>query len=111
MGNEFMEELITQWKKYAPNMTKGNIIGSRLITPVDLQDTHLDMRDGSWSEGSMAGIQSGRFRGMPGGFRTHIDNLYMCSSSVVGGGGIGRGSSYNCYKVIAEDFGLREPEL
>ena len=110
MGNEFMEELMAQWKKYAPNMTKSNIIGSRLITPVDVQDTHLDMRDGSWSEGSMAGIQSGRFRGMPGGFRTYIDNLYMCSSSIVGGGGIGRGSSYNCYKVIAEDFGLREPE-
>ncbi len=110
MGEEFMEELISQWGTYAPNMKKDNIIGKRIITPVDVQDTHLDMRNGSWSEGSMAGSQSGRFRGLPGGFRTFIKNLYMCSSSVVGGGGIGRGSSYNCYKAIAEDFDLRQPE-
>ncbi|WP_028321572.1 phytoene desaturase family protein [Desulfatiglans anilini] len=110
LGNEFMEELMQQWRKYAPNMKKDNIVASRIITPVDVQETHLDMRDGSWSEGSMSGSQNGRFRGMPGGFRTFIDNLYMCSSSIVGGGGIGRGSSYNCYKVIAEDYGLREPE-
>ena len=92
MSNEFMDALIQQWEKYAPNMTKDNIIGYRALTPVDLQDTHLDMRDGSWSEGSMAGSQSGRFRGMPGGFSNpFINNLYMCSSSVVGGGGIGTG--------------------
>lgn len=110
LANEFMDSLIQQWENYAPNMTKANIIGSRIVTPVDLQDTHLDMKDGSWSEGSMAGSQSGRFRGVPGGFRTFVKNLYMCSSSLFGGGGIGRGSSYNCYKVIAEDFGLRQPE-
>jgi phytoene dehydrogenase-like protein len=110
LANEFIDALIEQWGKYAPNMTKDNIIGSRVVTPVDLQDTHLDMRDGSWSEGSMAGSQSGRFRGIPGGFRTFIKNFYMCSSSLFGGGGIARGSSYNCYRVIAEDFGLRKPE-
>ena len=110
MTDEFMDSLLQQWVKYAPNMTKDNIIGSRTITPVDLQDTHLDMKDGSWSEGSMAGSQSGRFRGQPGGFRTFINNLYMCSSALVGGGGIGRSSSYNCYQVIAEDFGLTKPK-
>lgn len=110
MADIFLVDLVSQWGEYAPNMTKENIIGARVITPVDLQETHLDMRDGSWSEGSMAGSQSGRFRGMPGGFRTFVKNLYMCSSAVVGGGGIARGSSYNCYKAIAEDFGLREPE-
>jgi len=110
MTNEFLEALIQQWAQYAPNMTKENIIGSRVITTVDLQDTHLDMRDGSWSEGSMAGSQSGRFRGLPGGFRTFLKNLYMCSSAIFGGGGIGRGSSYNCYKVIAEDFDLPMPK-
>ena len=110
LGEEFMTELVNQWGKYAPNMTKDNIIGSRLITPVDLQETHLDMKDGSWSEGSMSGLQNGRFRGQPGGFKTFVDNLYMCSSAVVGGGGIARGSSYNCYKTIASDFGLPQPE-
>jgi len=110
MSDEFLDSLIQQWEVYAPNMTKKNLIGSRVITPVDLQDTHLDMRDGSWCEGTMAASQSGRFRGMPGGIRTFIKNLYMCSSAMVGGGGIGRGSSFNCYQAIAEDFGLPKPE-
>jgi len=29
---------------------------------------------------------------------------------MTGGGGIGRGSSINCYQAIAEDFGLPKPE-
>jgi len=110
MSDEFFNELLSQWGKYAPNMKKSNVIGYRVINPVDLQDTHLDMKGGCWSVGSMAGSQAGRFRGTPTGFRTFINNLYMCSSAMFGGGGIARGSSYNCYKVIAEDFNLRQPE-
>jgi phytoene dehydrogenase-like protein len=110
MSEEFVGELLKQWVKYAPNMKKSNVIGYRVINPVDLQDTHLDMKGGSWSVGSMAGSQAGRFRGTPTGFRTFVKGLYMCSSAMFGGGGIARGSSYNCYKVIAEDFGLRQPE-
>jgi hypothetical protein len=34
----------------------------------------------------------------------------MCSSGVAGAPAIGRGSSYNCYQVIAEDFGLPSPQ-
>lgn len=110
LHDEFYDSMIAQWQKYAPNMTKDNFIGERITTPIDIQDTHLDMREGGWSEGNQGGSQSGRFRGLPGGFRTFINNLYMCSSSVPGGAGIGRGSSYNCYQVIAEDLGLRKPE-
>ncbi|MCJ7594872.1 MAG: NAD(P)/FAD-dependent oxidoreductase [Desulfobacterales bacterium] len=110
MADEFYDAMLDQWQIYAPNMTKDNVIGSRVITPVDLQETHLDMKNGSWCEGSMSGVQNGRFRGQPGGFRTFVKNLYMCSSAQVGGGGIGRGSSYNCYQVIAEDFELPRPK-
>jgi phytoene dehydrogenase-like protein len=104
-----MDSLLDQWSKYAPNMTKDNVIGSRVITPVELEDTHPDMKYGCWCEGAMVSAQTGRFRGSPGGYRTFIDNLYMCSSAVFGGGGIGRPSSYNCYQVIAEDFELQKP--
>jgi phytoene dehydrogenase-like protein len=110
LADEFLESLLEQWKTYAPNMKKSNVIGSRIIPPPDLQETHLDMRNGSWSEGAMSASQSGRFRGVPGGFRTFIPNLYMCSSALTGGGGIGRGSSFNCYQAIAEDFGFPEPK-
>jgi phytoene dehydrogenase-like protein len=109
MSEQFFDSLMQQWKTYAPNMTKDNIIGYRVITPVDLQDTHPDMRDGNWSEGNMCAVQATRFRGLPGGYRTHIKDLYMCSSAVFGGAGIARGSSYNCYQVIADDHKLWKP--
>ncbi len=110
LHDEFYEAMIEHWQKYAPNMTKDNYIGERIATPIDIQDTHLDMREGGWSEGNCGGSQSGRFRGLPGGYRTFIKGLYMCSSGITGGPAIGRGSSYNCYQVIAEDFGLPSPQ-
>lgn len=111
LHDQFVDSLFAQWQKYAPNMTKDNLIGERITTPIDIQDTHLDMREGGWSEGNFCGSQSGRFRGLPGGYRTFIKNLYMCSSGVPGGPGIARGSSYGCYKVIAEDLGLWKPQF
>jgi beta-carotene ketolase (CrtO type) len=110
LHDEFYENMIAYWQKFAPNMKKDNFIGERITTPIDIQDTHLDMREGGWSEGNCGGSQSGRFRGLPGGFRTFVKGLYMCSSGVAGGPAIGRGSSYNCYQLIAEDYGLSKPE-
>ena len=110
MTQEFVDVLFERWVEYAPNMTKDNLIVQRITNPVDIQDTHLDMKEGGWCEGNVAGVQNGRFRGVPGGYRTFVKNLYMCSSGVYGGPGIGRGSSYNCYKAIAEDHGLPMPK-
>lgn len=110
MTLEFVDVLFERWAEYAPNMTKDNLIVQRITNPVDIQDTHLDMREGGWCEGNVAGVQNGRFRGLPGGYRTFVKDLYMCSSGVYGGPGIGRGSSYNCYKMIAEDHGLPMPK-
>ncbi|MBE9546560.1 MAG: NAD(P)/FAD-dependent oxidoreductase [Proteobacteria bacterium] len=110
LHDEFYDSMIEQWQKFAPNMTRENFIGERITTPIDIQDTHLDMREGGWSEGNCGGSQSGRFRGLPGGLRTFVKGLYMCSSGVAGGPAIGRGSSYNCYQMIAEDYGLRSPQ-
>ncbi len=102
MTEQFVDVLFEVWSEYAPNMTKDNLIVHRITNPADIQDTHLDMKEGGWCEGNMAGVQNGRFRGIPGGYRTFIKNLYQCSSGVYGGPGIGRGSSYNCYKLIAQ---------
>jgi len=111
MTEQFVDVLFEVWSEYAPNMTKDNLIVHRITNPADIQDTHLDMKEGGWCEGNMAGVQNGRFRGIPGGYRTFIKNLYQCSSGVYGGPGIGRGSSYNCYKLIAQDLGLPAPKF
>jgi beta-carotene ketolase (CrtO type) len=110
LTEEFVNVLFEVWAEYAPNMTKDNLIVDRITNPADIQDTHLDMKEGGWCEGNNSGVQNGRFRGIPGGYRTPFKNLYQCSSGVYGGPGIGRGSSYNCYKVIAEDLGLPAPK-
>jgi beta-carotene ketolase (CrtO type) len=102
------EHLLPQWQKYAPNMTEENVIGSRIVTPVEVFSTHPDMIEGSFGLGSEMYSQMGQFRGIPevSGYRTPVKNLYICSSAVPGGSGIARGSSYRCYKVIAGDLGL-----
>lgn len=111
MTEEWVDVLFEMWVEYAPNMTKDNLIVHRITNPADIQDSHLDMKEGGWCEGNCSGVQNGRFRGIPGGYRTFVKNLYMCSSGVYGGPGIGRGSSYNCYKVIAQDLGLPAPKF
>jgi phytoene dehydrogenase-like protein len=111
MTEQFVDVLFEVWQEYAPNMTKDNLIVHRITNPADIQDTHLDMKEGGWCEGNMAGVQNGRFRGIPGGYKTFVKNLYQCSSGVYGGPGIGRGSSYNCYKVIAQELGLAAPKF
>ena len=52
--------------------------------------------------------QLDRFRPTPelSNYRMPVKDLYNCSSNLHSGGGIGRGSSYCCYKVIAEDHDL-----
>lgn len=105
---EFTDRAIEEWCKYAPNMTKDNIIGVRIYGPYDVQAGKPDMIEGGWTEGSMFASQLTRFRPTPelSGFRTPIKNLYMCSSNLHSAGGIGRGSSYIAYKIIAQDFSL-----
>lgn len=99
---------LDQWRVYAPNMTRDNVIAVRLYSPYDVEASHPDMIQGGWTEGAMFASQLGRFRPFPelSGYRTPIENLYMCSSSLHSAAGIGRGSSYIAYNVIAEDRGL-----
>lgn len=105
---EFTDHMLDQWRKYAPNMTRDNVLGARIYTPYDVQAGKPDMIEGGWTEGSMLPSQLGRFRPFPelSGLRTPIKNLYMCSSNMHSGPALGRGSSYNAYKVIAQDHGL-----
>jgi phytoene dehydrogenase-like protein len=108
LRDEFIDQALEQWRQYAPNMTRDNVIAVRIYTPYDVLAGHPDMLEGGWSEGSMIASQLGRFRPIPelSGYRTPVQNLYICSSNLHSAGGIGRGSSYNCYKVIAQDLDL-----
>lgn len=105
---EVTEQIVTQWRHYAPNMTRDNIAGLHVLLPRDIYATHPDMIEGGYSQGSTIASQLGRFRPIPelSGYRTLLPNLYNCSSSMHSGSGIGRGSSLNCWHAIAADLHL-----
>ena len=109
LRNQFEAAIIKEWQIYAPNMTRENIIASHVVTPYDIQLTHPNMHEGSIACGDMIVSQMDRFRPTPelSGYRTPIQNFYLCSSACHNGIGTGRGSSYNCYQVIREDFSLK----
>jgi phytoene dehydrogenase-like protein len=89
-------------------MTMDNLIGSSIATPFHVETRNVNMREGGITMGSFFASQWGRFRPTPelANYRTPIKNLYLCSSVAHPGGGIGRGSGYICFKVIAEDYAL-----
>ena len=107
----FKTQLLEQWRHYAPNMTPDNVMAVNVIGPDNIENMHPDMIEGGYSEASTMASQLGRFRPIPelSGYRTILKNVYTCSSNLHSGSGIGRGSSLNCFKIIAADLGLREP--
>ena len=111
MKREIVDRALKDWQIYAPNMTWDNVIAHNIQTPLDVTYRHLDMKEGGWVEGAMMLSQQDRFRPVPelSNYRIPgIDNMYICSSNLHSCGGIGRGSSYNCFKIIAEDFNLQK---
>lgn len=100
--------MLPHWRKFAPNMTDDNIIGTRIYTPVDLFETDPDMIEGSFTRQAPIASQTASFRGLPeiADYRTPVKGLYVCGSSLQGGQGIARGSSYQAYRSIALDMGL-----
>jgi len=106
LRKEFEDAIIREWQIYAPNMTRDNVIACHWITPYDIQQYYPNMPSGSIACGDMITSQLDRFRPTPelSNYRTPIKNFYLCGSACHNGVGTGRGSSYNCYQVIREDF-------
>jgi beta-carotene ketolase (CrtO type) len=94
-------------------MTAENVIAARVYSPDDIQRERLNMVQGGYSAGSMIASQIGRFRPIPDltGYRILLENLYDCSANLHSGPGIGRGSSYNCYREIAQALHLEQPAV
>ncbi len=92
------------WVKYAPNMTRENVIANKLYVPFDIEKK-IGMPEGDFFHGRPGHIALGLPRVHP--YRTEIEGLYMCGASA-GGGGISSAPGYNAFKVIAKDYDLPE---
>jgi phytoene dehydrogenase-like protein len=101
------DNFLTVYEKFAPNMTPDNVIDDFLYTPLDQQDD-LRMMEGDFCLGAVKLSQMGHNRPFPEAsqYRTEIEGLYLCGSFMHPGGGASAGPGYNCYKIIAQDFGL-----
>ena len=107
---DLFHEIIQQWGWYAPNMTPDNVIGIQADTSYDTQQRNINMRDGDTAVGRMVVSQMGRFRPFAevSRYKTPIESLYISGAGTHYGLGTARSNSYNCFKVIAEDFGLEK---
>jgi phytoene dehydrogenase-like protein len=101
------DRFLELWAEYAPNMTRENVIADRLYTPWDIEHK-TGMLEGDFSNGEFAHDQLAWCRPFPeaAGYRTEIENLYLCGPGSHPGGGVGAYCGYNAFKVICEDYDL-----
>ena len=101
---EFAERIIEKWARYAPNMTRKNIIAQYVYTAQDYTQTFPEMRNGDIFMGAFSAdqVMYNHF-----GYRTPIDRLYMAGSAAHPGGAISGGAGYISAGVIARDLGLK----
>jgi len=114
---EAVERLLKTLEKYAPNMTRDNVLETYITTPTDIQNKYVNMVKGGYKQGSYHPLQMGFLRPNQdcSHYRTPVKNLYVGGASVAPGGMIIWGPGYNCANAIAEDYGIekwwKEPEM
>lgn len=105
---DIAQELVRQWRRYAPNLTDDIILGKALFTPLDIERGDISMVRGSHHLGSYVPSQNGANRPIPAmsQYRTPIDGLYLCSASSHPGGAVSAGPGYNAANAIADDLSV-----
>ena len=101
---EFAERIIEKWARYAPNMTRRNIIAQHVYTAREYTRTFPEMRHGDIFMGAFNAeqVMYNHF-----GYRSPIGALYMAGSACHPGGAISGGAGYISAGVIAHDLGLK----
>ena len=103
-------------RKYAPNMTRDNVLWLTTHTPLDTENKFPDMVEGSIKQGAYEPLQMGFLRPNEdcSNHRTPVKNLYLGGSSSYSGGLVTFGPGYGVAGAIAEDYGVEkwwhEPE-
>ncbi len=107
----YIEDMMTVWQQYAPNMTPDNLIGVDSNSPYD----NLRMKNlaphGNTGTLDRSVFQLAENRPIPelANYRTPVKKFYATGSAWPPGGNAGSAEAYNCYKVIAADMGLEGP--
>jgi phytoene dehydrogenase-like protein len=101
---EFAEKIIEVFARYAPNMTRKNIIGRHVYTGREYVADFPQMRGGDIFMGAFNAeqVMYNHF-----GYRTPVERLYMAGSAAHPGGAISGGSGYISAGIIARELGLK----
>ena len=106
------ESLVKEWSTYGTNINWDNIIGYHVCSPWDItyRLPHTPTK-GTWPIVDAVACHLGWNRPIPelAGHRTPIEGLYGAGSGWHPVAGAHSSGGYNCYKVLAEDYGLRKP--
>jgi len=109
MNKEILPRRLKEWARHAPNMTVENLVEAYVTTPDHVLNTDPTMHGGGWGSLDVTPDRCGRLRPFVGvhNYRLPAKNYYLCSHAAHTAHGIGRGSSYNCYRAIAKDLNLK----
>jgi len=114
---DYANNVMEQWKAYAPNLGGIKPIHRYLYTPEYIEKKCVNMVKGSIKHGAYISTQMGYFRPNDScsGHKTPIKGLYMGGASTYPGGMILLGAGYNAAGVVADDLGIdrwwKEPEM
>jgi phytoene dehydrogenase-like protein len=103
----FNDRFINHFSRWAPNMTRANVIADYFYTPLDMQD-EMRLVEGCIYNGGLQPDQLGHNRPFleAAMYRTEIERLYLCGPCTHPAGGVSAANGYNAFKIIAEDYGL-----
>jgi phytoene dehydrogenase-like protein len=110
MREEIAERQISLLQRYAPNLSRDQVLWTYLTTPADIQNKFANMVRGSYKQGAYQPLQMGYLRPNQecSHYRTPVQKLYLGGASVAPGGMVIFGPGYNCANAIAEDFGIEK---
>jgi phytoene dehydrogenase-like protein len=96
--------------KFAPNMTRDNILKMEVDSPLDIEKRNISMWKASLMGGERAQDQLTVFRPFYGypPYRTPFEGLYMCGPSTHPEGGLSGACGFNAATAIADDFEIKK---
>jgi phytoene dehydrogenase-like protein len=108
IGEEVADGFISDLRELTTNMGSDNIIGRKVLTPLDMERHNPSMRKADIGHLGLYNWQLGGNRPVPGWgqYKTPVNKLYMSGASTHPGGGVTGGSGRNVAQVILEDLDI-----
>jgi phytoene dehydrogenase-like protein len=105
---EVSESLLDRYLRYVEGVTRKNILGRHVESPLDLERRNPHNYRGSCHGGDHDLAQEGALRPMPGWatYRMPVPGLYQTGATTHPGPSVTGAPGRNCAQVVLEDLGL-----